>query len=86
MEISVYTRSLPGAKFSITDVNHGNAPWVENVEVKHLGTDDTTELPTHAVITKEKIVGPASLKVKADSNAGRFSTHNFLVVFTVYRQ
>ena len=82
----MYTRSVLGAKFTLTDVNHNKAPWVENVEVKHSGTEDVNETPSHEVITKEKIAGPASVKVKADSAAGRWSTQNFLVVFSVYSQ
>lgn len=86
LEVTIYTRSTAGAKFTLTDTNHSKAPWVENVEVKHSGTDDINETPSHETITKEKIVGPASVKVKADSNGGRWSTHNFLVVFSVYTQ
>jgi hypothetical protein len=84
LEVTVYTRSTAGAKFTLTDSNHAKAPWVENVEVKHDGTDNMDETPSHLMITKEHIIGPASVKVKADSNAGRWSTHNFLVVFSVY--
>lgn len=84
LEIAVYTRSTPGAKFTITDANHSKAPWVENVEVKHLGTDDVNETPTHEIITKEKIIGPASVKVKGDSNGGRWSSYNFLIAFSVF--
>ena len=86
IEISVYTRSQAGAKFTITDVAHSHAPWVENFEVKHSGPDDPDSQPTHMVITKEKISGPIHLKVKADSNAGRWSTHNYVIAFSVYRK
>ena len=84
LEISIYTRSTAGAKFTVVDSQHAKAPWVENFQVVHSGTDDMNETPSHMVITKEHIVGPANVKVKADSNAGRWSTHNFLIVFTVF--
>ena len=84
MEITVYTRSVAGAKFTVTDANHSKAPWVENFEVKHHGTDDVSETPTHEMITKEKIIGPASVKVKADSNGGRWTSYNFLISFSVF--
>jgi hypothetical protein len=84
LEVTVYTRSTAGAKFTLTDSNHSKAPWVENVEVLHSGTEDMDETPTHMEITKEHIVGPASVKVKADSNGGRWSTHNFLISFSVF--
>jgi hypothetical protein len=85
MEVAVWTRSTSGAAFSVThaEQKHGS-PYVENVEVKHHGTEDVTEPPTSATLTKERIVGPAKIKVKADSHAGRFSTHNYMVVFEIY--
>lgn len=85
VEVTVWTRSTAGAVFSIThaEQKHG-APYVENIEVRHGGTDDLTEPPTSVTLTKEHIKGPCKIKVKADSHAGRFSTHNFMVVFNVY--
>ena len=84
LEISIYTRSTSGAKFTVVDTLQGKAPCVENALVKHAGTESVEEIPTFMTITEEKIIGPASVKLKADSIAGRWSTHNFLVVFTVY--
>lgn len=85
MDVTVYTRSTAGAKFTLTDATGKMAPFVSNFEIKHTGTDDVSENPTHLSVTPdEKIVGPQQIKVKADSNGGRWSTHNFLVVFTVY--
>jgi hypothetical protein len=84
LEVSIYTRSTGGAKFTVTDVNKAKTPWVTDYDVTHTGTDDAEEHPTHDMITKTKIMGPASVKVKADSNAGRWSAVNFLVVFWVY--
>lgn len=86
VEVSIYTRSPDGGKFTITDVNHSHAPWVESFEVKHTGSAEADAKPTHTIVTKEKISGPQSIKIKADSNAGRWSTLNFLVVFSVYRK
>lgn len=82
LKIEVYTRSTAGAKFAVVDAK-SKTPWVEGALAKHDGTDSMDEIPTKTVITDELIPGPASIKVKADSNAGRWTTNNFLVVFTV---
>jgi hypothetical protein len=84
LEVSIYTRSTAGAKFTVTDVNKEKTNWVNDYDVTHNGTDDAEEHPTHDMLTKTKIQGPANVKVKADCNAGRWSSHNFLVVFWVY--
>lgn len=57
-----------------------------NVEVKHTGGETDLDMPSHKVLTEAKLTGPMSVKVKADSNAGRFTTHNFLAVFAVYKK
>jgi len=75
--ISVFTRSTAGAKFSIHD-SSTKSEVVSSIEVKH----DDSALPTTSTLA-EDIKGPVSLKVKADSNAGRFSTHNYLLVFSM---
>jgi hypothetical protein len=83
LDISVYTHAVLGAKFTLTNtdtkatINDG-----AQVEVKHSGTDDPLEMPSSKKITNAPIVGPINVKVKADSNAGRFSTNNFLLVST----
>lgn len=91
LEISIYTKSQHGAKFSVTDASHTHEAWVNQLEVKHdgipAGTEDSAHvMPKKVVITGNKISGPATIKVKADSNISRLSTHNFLVVFSVYRK
>lgn len=82
LEISVYTPSTAGAIFSVHD-NDKKVPLVEHVMVKHTGTADVTETPSSTMLTKQPIVGPMTVKVKADSSASRFSTQNYLVVFTI---
>ena len=69
---------------SVTDADNKSAkPFVEGVESKHGGTADLSEYPTSKTINEgSKIVGPVKLKVKLDSKASRWSTNNFLVVFT----
>jgi len=81
LDIEVYTRSTAGAKFTIMEDKTELCP---SVEVKHTGTDDPTEKPTWRKITSSRIQGPRKVKVKADSNAGRFSRHNYLLVFYHY--
>lgn len=82
LQITVYTRSTAGAKFTVCDAKT-KAPFVENALVKHSGTESMDEIPSKMIIAKENIQGPASIKVKGDSLAGRWTTNNFLVVFTV---
>ena len=81
LEIAVYTRSTAGATFSLHDTDKKFALF-ENLTVKHNGTSDHSEIPTSAALTKETIQGPINIKVKAHSKGSRFSTHNFLLVFT----
>mmetsp|Transcript_10782 Transcript_10782/g.16960 ORF Transcript_10782/g.16960 Transcript_10782/m.16960 type:complete len:452 (-) Transcript_10782:155-1510(-) len=82
--IEVYTKSTSGAKFTVCDAYHKAPDWVTAFEVKHKGDDDATTIPTKETITQQKIKGPASIKVKADSNGGRWTTYNFLVAFLTY--
>ena len=79
--ISVWTRSTAGAKFTVTDADKRHL--ADGVEVIHSGTSDVHENPSSMVITSSKIVGPAKLKVKGDAIGSRWSTNNFLVVFSV---
>ena len=79
--ISVWTRSTAGAKFTVTDAD--KHPLSEVVEVVHVGTSDGHENPSSKTITSSKIVGPAKLKVKGDAIGSRWSTNNFLIVFSV---
>ena len=83
MEVSVYTRSLAGATFCLTDAN-AKSHFVDGVEVQHNGTGvDDNEIPTSVIINKEKLIrGPVTVKIKADSSGSRFSTHNYLLVFS----
>jgi hypothetical protein len=87
LEISVYTHSVPGAKFTLTDTDQ-KTPLMDgaHVEVKHTGTDDPLENPSMKKITSAPISGPIKVKVKADSNGSRFSTNNFLVVFSLSKK
>ena len=81
--VTVYTRSVPGGNFSLHNADSKDTIMAPLV-VKHNGTDDTSERPTHVVLNPESpIAGPRKVKVKVDSNAGRFSTQNFLLVFTL---
>ena len=81
VEISVFTRSTAGAKFSIHDKDK-KIELIQNVTVKHTGTSDVTETPTSQSLMESPIQGPTHIKVKAVSLGSRFSTHNYLLVFT----
>ena len=80
----MYTRSTAGGKFQILN-NESKAEICPVVEVKHFGTEDVTEKPTSKKITSKHIEGPLNIKIKVDSNAGRFSRQNFLLVLYHYK-
>uniref|UniRef100_A0A7S1E1M0 Uncharacterized protein n=1 Tax=Thalassionema nitzschioides TaxID=33649 RepID=A0A7S1E1M0_9STRA len=93
VEVFVWTRSVPGAKFSIVDQDKSNGPpkvYAPTVEIVHKElSKDQSEKPTSASLTPTgRIVGPANIKVKADSNGSRFSTSSekFLVQVCVYNK
>lgn len=84
--VTVYTRSTAGGSFQLTNADT-KATLGSAVSVKHNGTDDTSEKATHMVLNaSHKVAGPMKLKIKADSSAGRFSTQNFLLVFSFYKK
>jgi len=83
LKVTVFTRSMTGAKVTVSDAHGGNT-WVSNVVVKH-NNSDPTQLPSNVVMTKTNIKGPASVKVKLESLGSRFaSTSSYLVVFEVF--
>ena len=86
VQVSVFTRSLAGATFTLTDSEATKTQLSGEVLVKHSGTDDENEIPTSTTINNEMIKGPMKLKVKADSLGSRFSTINFLLVFSFKKE
>ena len=84
--VSVHTRSTAGGNFSLHNADTKDSVF-PSVLVKHNGTDDVTERPSHITVNESKpLVGPLKVKVKVDSNAGRFSTQNFLLVCTFHQK
>ena len=86
LNVTVYTRSLVGAKITVSDAtNKTGTTWAGDVVVKH-DNADITKLPSHVSVTETNIKGPASVKVKAETMGSRFvaTTNNYLVVFSVY--
>lgn len=83
LEVSVYTRATSGAIFALTDAN-AKSHYVDNVSVEHSGTGDLDhETPTIVILNKENLIrGPTKVKIKADSKGSRFSTDNYLLVFS----
>lgn len=77
VEISVYTRSTSGATFSIVDAD-SKQPYVEGIKVVSPSEDEKSVV----LLTEKAITGPAKLKIKGDSLGSRFSSHNFMLVFT----
>lgn len=86
VEIEVWTRSTAGGGFTVVDNNDKKKVYMDKVEVKHQGDGSESERPTCITMTKERIAGPKHIKLKAESNAGRFSCHNYLVVFKFYEK
>lgn len=84
LEISIWTRSTTGGVFSVTDQDKKLPNWVTDFEIKHVGGSEASDKPSEFKLTKTRIMGPAKVKVKCASNAGRFTTNNFLVAWGVY--
>jgi hypothetical protein len=84
VEVEVWTRSTAGAAFTIVDGTDKKKTINPKVEVRHEGAGDESESPTCCQLNKERIAGPIGIKVKAESHAGRFSCHNYLIVFKFY--
>lgn len=86
VEIHVWTRSTMGAAFTVVDHDNKKTVYIDKIEVKHAGKGEETENPTSVLLTgKGRVAGPKHIKVKADSHAGRFTCHNFLVAFKFYK-
>lgn len=84
VQVTVFTRSTSGAAFQLMDADSKTVVQSQSVEVIH--GDEKSIAPTrHILNPDEKVKGPIKLKVKADSNASRFSTHYFLLAFAFYK-
>lgn len=86
VEVQVWTRSVPGAAFTIVDHNDKKKTIAAKVEVKHTGGEDEASHPTCTKITTERLAGPLHIKLKADSHAGRFTCINFLAVYKFFNK
>jgi len=85
LEVIIYTRGLTGALFTVSDKDSKSS--FGSVKVKHNGTNEEKESPTSVSITNTRIPGPANVKVRAESNSGRFSgVEKFLIVFNFYKK
>jgi hypothetical protein len=84
LEVSVFTRAVTGATFTLTNAA-SKTSYIENVLVKHEGTENAgdEEKPTNVIINpNEPILGPVTVKVKAESKGSRFSSYDFLIVYS----
>jgi len=84
LNVTVYTRSTTGAKFTVSDAQN-KTTWADKEPVK-CPHSDVTKLPEHVVMTKANIKGPLSVKVEAKTMGSRFAatSSNYLIVFSVY--
>jgi hypothetical protein len=84
LDVIIWTRSTIGGVFRVTDQEKKLPDWVNDFEVKHCGGSDAHDKPSEFKLTTRRIAGPAKIKVKASSLAGRFTNNNFLVAWCVY--
>mmetsp|Transcript_20730 Transcript_20730/g.48086 ORF Transcript_20730/g.48086 Transcript_20730/m.48086 type:complete len:434 (+) Transcript_20730:153-1454(+) len=84
VQTTIITRSTSGALFTLTDSDTKEVLSQKEIEVIH--KDEKLPLPTRVLLKEEKIKGPVKLKVKAISNASRFTTHNFLIAFSLFKE
>lgn len=82
VQVTIITRSPSGAVFSVTNADTKEV-LAKDKEVIH--KDEAMTIPTRLVLHEDKIKGPMKLKVKADSKASRFTTHNFLIAFSFFK-
>lgn len=79
--ITIYTRSTAGAVFSLHD-NKQKTMLKDGVVAMDRSEQEDDPVETRmTVLTETAIAGPASLKIKVDSKAGRFTTQNYFLVF-----
>jgi hypothetical protein len=85
VEVSVFTRSTVGGMFCIHDNDKKTTIiddiLVKNNDVSHDGAAEY-DVAYSTLLTKVPIQGPIEIKIKANSLANRFSTHNYLLVFS----
>ena len=85
-DLLVHTRAMIGANFKVTDVKKN--PLAPQMNAKHSGTADGTEMPTRIHLTASgRISGPVIIRVKAESlGGGVMSTEKFLLVGRIYKK
>jgi len=85
-DLFVHTRAMIGANFKVTDVKKN--PLAPQMNAKHSGTADVTEMPTRIHLTASgRISGPVIIRVKAESlGGGVMSTEKFLLVGRIYKK
>ena len=87
MEIKVFSRSPAEVTISVVDESDKTKEIVPPVPFQHTGGAEETVQPTSLVITKERISGPCTVRVKIDSKGGRFSTAgNYMVACNIYSE
>jgi hypothetical protein len=79
--ITVYTRSTSGAVFTLHDNKQKTMIQDGVVAIDRSEKEDDPVDTRMTVLTEKPIAGPASLKIKVDSKAGRFTTQNYFLVF-----
>lgn len=79
--ITVYTRSTVGAVFALHDNKQKTLLKDGILALDRSEKEDEPVESRMTVLTENPIEGPASIKIKADSKAGRFSTQNYFLVF-----
>lgn len=86
MEVRVFTRSTTEVIISIVDEHNKSTVYVSGIPVKHTGGLGENDLPTSVIITKARIKGPVTARIKIDCKGGsRFHTAgNYMVACNIY--
>jgi|Transcript_30591 hypothetical protein len=84
MEVIVFTNSTSGGKISITDAAKGTI-IVEGVGIKHVGDEAGQKPPTSLNLTPTtQLTGPATYKIKVESNSNRLTASRFFIATNYY--
>jgi hypothetical protein len=86
MEVMVFTRSTTEVTISVVDEHHKSTIYAPEVPVKHTGGSGENDQPTSVLITKSRIKGPVTARIRIDCKGGsRFHTAgNYMVACNIF--
>ena len=87
VEVTLWTRSINEVVASVVDQNDKTKVFVSGTSFKHTGGTGDNDKPSSMLLTKNRIAGPAKLKIKFESKAGRFSSAGtYFVACSLYEK